>query len=94
MNGISLSLLHLIPIFYFLLLKSRESIVLGSNLQSGDFDGFTRFEVLNQKIKFYRLVCMNVCLCACICYQHNSKSNYSRNIKSGNLHLYHVQMLL
>ena len=31
--------------FYFLLPISRESIVLGSNFQNEDFDGFTRFEV-------------------------------------------------
>ena len=31
--------------FYFLLPVSRESIVFGSNFRSGDFDGFTRFEV-------------------------------------------------
>ena len=31
--------------FYFLLPISRESIVLGSNFRSGNFDGFTRFEV-------------------------------------------------
>ena len=31
--------------FYFLLPISRESIVLGSNFQSGDFDGFTCFDV-------------------------------------------------
>ena len=37
-------------------------------------------------------VCMYVCLC--VCYQHNSKTNYSRNIKFGILYLYHVQMLL
>ena len=29
-----------------------------------------------------------------VCYQHNSKSSYSRNIKFGILHLYHVHMLL
>ena len=32
--------------FYFLLPISRESIVFGSNFRNGDFDGFTRFEVL------------------------------------------------
>ena len=32
-------------LFYFLLPISRESIVFGSNFRSGDFDGFTRFEV-------------------------------------------------
>ena len=31
--------------FYFLLPISRETIVFGSNFRSGDFDGFTRFEV-------------------------------------------------
>ena len=31
--------------FYFLLPISRESIVFGSNFRSGDFDGFTCFEV-------------------------------------------------
>ena len=41
-------------------------------------------------------VCVCVCLCVCLCvsYQHNSKTNYSRNIKFSLLHLYHVQMLL
>ena len=32
-------------IFYFLLPMSRGNIVFGSNFRSGDFDGFTRFEV-------------------------------------------------
>ena len=32
-------------LFYFLLPISRESIVFGSNFRSGDFDGFTCFEV-------------------------------------------------
>ena len=32
-------------IFYFLLPINRESIVLGSNFLSGDFDGFTLYEV-------------------------------------------------
>ena len=38
----------------------------------------------------------SVCMCVCLCvgYQHNSKANYSRNIKFDILHLYHVQMLL
>ena len=31
--------------FYFLLPIRKESIVFGSNFRSGDFDGFTRFEV-------------------------------------------------
>ena len=31
--------------FYFLLPISRESIVFGSNVRNGDFDGFARFEV-------------------------------------------------
>ena len=30
----------------------------------------------------------------CVFYQHNSKTNYSRNIKFGILHLYDLQMLL
>ena len=29
-----------------------------------------------------------------VCCQHNPKTNYSRNIKFGILHLYHIQMLL
>ena len=33
-------------------------------------------------------------VCMCVCYQHNSKTNYSRIFKFGILHLYHVQMLL
>ena len=33
-------------------------------------------------------------LSVCVCYQHNSKTNYNRNIKFGILHLYHIQMLL
>ena len=32
---------HAIQYFYFLLPISRESIILGSNFRSGDFDGFT-----------------------------------------------------
>ena len=32
-------------------------------------------------------------LCVCVCYQHNSKTNNSRIIKFGILHLYHIYML-
>ena len=39
-------------------------------------------------------VCMCVSVCTCACYQQNSKTNYSRNIKFGILHLYYTQMLL
>ena len=31
--------------YYFLLLIIRENIVFRSNFQSGDFDGFSRFQV-------------------------------------------------
>ena len=30
----------------------------------------------------------------CDCYQHNSKANYSRNIRFGIQHFYHMLMLL
>ena len=33
-------------------------------------------------------------VCVCVSYQHNSKTNYIRNIKFGVLHLYHIQILL
>ena len=39
-------------------------------------------------------VCVSLCVCVCVCYQHNSKTNNSRNIKFGILYLYHMQMLL
>ena len=47
-------------------------------------------------LAFGMCVCVSVyvSVCLCDCYQHNSKTNYSRNIKFGILHLYHVQMLL
>ena len=40
-------------------------------------------------------VCVSVCACVCayVCYQHNSKTNCSKNIKFTILHLYHIQML-
>ena len=38
-----LTLLDELHIFYFLL--SRESVLFRLNFRSGDFDGFTRFEV-------------------------------------------------
>ena len=41
--------------FYFLLPISRESIVLGSNFQREDFDGFTFGGPLNPKITFLLL---------------------------------------
>ena len=46
-NFLKLSFLQLMnfTFYYFLLPISRESIVLGSNFRSGDFDGFTRFDV-------------------------------------------------
>ena len=40
----TLMIFFLLP-FYFLLPISIESIVFGSNFRSGDFDGFTLFEV-------------------------------------------------
>ena len=33
-------------------------------------------------------------VCMCVCDQHNSKTNCSRNIKFDILHLYYMQMLL
>ena len=38
------------------------------------------------------MVCVYVSLS--VCYQHNSETNYSRNIKFGIQHFYHIQMLL
>ena len=32
--------------------------------------------------------------CVCVFYQHNSKTNYSKNSEFGILYLYHMQMLL
>ena len=40
--------------FYFLSPLSRESIVFGSNFRNGDFDDFTRFEVIKNYIKNYQ----------------------------------------
>ena len=37
---------------------------------------------------------VSVYVCLCVCYQHKSKTNYSRNIKFSILHLYHSQKLL
>ena len=51
------------------------------------FDGFTCFECESENHIFSKWS-------VCICYQHNSKTNYSRIFKFGILHLYHVQMLL
>ena len=33
-------------------------------------------------------------VCMCACYQDNSKTNYSRDMKFGILHFHHIQMLL
>ena len=58
---------------------------------------YTFWGLLNPKITFLTnglSVCVCVYLCVKVCYQHNSKTNYSRNIKFGILHLYHIQMLL
>ena len=33
-------------------------------------------------------------VCVCVCDEHNSETNCSRNIKFGILHLYHIQILL
>ena len=68
----------------------RENTVLGSNFQNSDFDGFTRFDVLNPKITFlavglYMLVCLHMPV-----YKHYSKTNYSGNSKFDILHLYHM----
>ena len=45
--------------FYFFLPISRESIVLGSNFRSGDFDGFTCFEVPDSENRIFS-VCVLV----------------------------------
>ena len=37
---------------------------------------------------------LSACPSVCVCYQHNSKTNYSRIFKLGILHLCHRQMLL
>ena len=52
------------------------------------FDECTRFEV--PCIRKSRISDWSMC----IYYQHNSKTNYSKNIKFGILHFYHIQMLL
>ena len=44
-NLINRKKLHKITYYYFLIPTSRESIVFVSNFLSGDFDGFTCFEV-------------------------------------------------
>ena len=76
---------HLITFSY--LCNVRESIVFGSKFRNGVFDGFTRYEgPLNPKILF-------LAFGLCVCYQHHSKTNYSKDIKFGSLHLYHIQML-
>ena len=36
----------------------------------------------------------SMCACVCVYHQHYLKTNYSKNIKFGILHLYHIQMLL
>ena len=62
----------------------RGSIVLRSNFQTGDFDGFTRFEVpLILKITFSAVG-------LCVCFQHNSKTICSRNCEFTTLYLYHM----
>ena len=82
-------------IFTFAYLINRESILFGSIFRNGDFDGLTRFEVsLIRKSHFLRLVCVYVCVYVCVCYQHNSKANYSRIFKFGILHLCHKYLKL
>ena len=59
----------------------------GSNFRNGVFDGFTVYGTLNSsKIVFFLTIGVH--------YKGNSKTNYSRNSKSGILHLYHMQILL
>ena len=36
---------------------------------------------------------LSVCVSVCVCYQHNSKTNYSRNIKFSILLSYHIQFV-
>ena len=80
--------------FYFLFSISRESIIFGSKFSKWRFWWiYTFWGLLNPKIIFLANgLC--VCVSVCVCYQHNSKTNHSRNIKFGIQHLYHVQMLL
>ena len=88
--------------YYFLLPISRQSIVLGWNFEMQtlmDIHVLRSPESENHIFSVWS-VCMCVCLYVCmsvslcVCYQHNSKTKCSRNIKFGILHLYHIQMLL
>ena len=64
-------------------------IVLGLNFRTGDFDGFTNFEV--SWIKNHNFSDFSEYVCAC--YQHNSEINYRKNSKFIMLHLHHMYML-
>ena len=89
-NNITFSLFWS-PFFYFLV-HGKESIRFGSNLQNGNFlELYMFWGPLNPEIIF---LAVGLCVCLSVCYQHNSKTNYSRIIKLGFLYSYHIQMLL
>ena len=69
---------------------------------------YTLWGLLNPKIKFLEFGLCDLCLrvrlcvyvsecvsvCVCVCYQRNTRTNCSRNMKFSILQLCHIQMLL
>ena len=85
LHGINIRNMHLLLLllllfhFYFLLPISRESIVLGVKFSKWRFWWICTFwGSLNPKITF---LAFGLCVCVSVCYQHNSKTNYSRIFK-------------
>ena len=73
---------------------SQKVLLLGHIFGTDIFLGLHVLRYPESKNHIYNGWSLCVCVCLSVCYQHNSKTNYSRNIKLGILHLYHVQMQL
>lgn len=81
--------------FYFLLpMCGRESIVLGVKSLKLNFCIFYKlWGFLNSKIMFLEVglsLCVSVYVCVCDCSQYNSKTNHSRETKSGIQNWHHM----
>ena len=68
-----------------------ESDVLWSNFRNASFGGFTC--LMPSESKNHISSSLSVGMHVYVCYQHNSKTNCSKNSKFSILHLYYVKML-
>ena len=75
-------------------LISRESIVLGQIFEVDILMDLNVLRLPETENHIFSGWSVYTCVCLCICYQHNLKTNNSKNFKFGIIHLYHTWMLL